>query len=727
MKKIFTSIRFIILFCCLAALCHTLSKSAETRRFALKSIRIYGNAHLPSPQVLNALNITLPSELELNHFLDWNDVFTPELYKLYYPSDTKGKIRIALDSVLLMNRIEILQNLYQRKGYFDAKVQLDISIDSTGIGVLEVHCKEGRKYSLSDLLITDTALEQTIPWNTIQHDFRLILPRFYDEDSLVNLLNTSFQHLLEKGYAFLEYRIEQVMIDTVNKTVISVIRMQNPERYRVKSVEFEHISSGGKTLQDDLLKRLLFIKPDTWLSPQTVNRSKNQLIGLSFFSEVSESKKKFITETDTLASVSYIMKYKKPEEVVFSVFLNRTTMDNFLNMGLEASYSDLLISETGNSFSIFSRLLAQDVSNTLFSTQRGLEFEYSIGTSFNQPFAFFLGEHRVPLTYSAQVSLRNLPSNLKLLTPQLRISNFNTFPEWTLFSNLNFDVTLDFTRLINFTLDETDPNDPLYRLIAPYVSLSDYYKNSPFSPASFTLGLTLTGDRRNSVITPSTGYFLTLPQIEYSPDVGYSHFLRLFSQFHTFTPVTKQLVFATKVKVGHIINWGFTDSDNSTPPFEKHFFAGGANSVRAWASRGLKDAESSIDDSLASRISQLSAIIGSASLVEGSIELRYSFPKPKVGTEFWADKIARSGVVLFFDWGNSFNRLTPSTYNLASISRIFNPANWGYGYGIGFRFDTPAGPFRLDMAFPLYDPNSASFNTPQFSTAQYHIGLGHAF
>jgi outer membrane protein assembly factor BamA len=714
-------------FCCLSVLCHTLSKGAETRRFALKTIRIYGNSHLPSSQILNALNITLPSELELNHFLDWNDVFTPELYKLYYPNDTKGKIRVALDSVYLMNRVDILQNLYQRKGYFDAKVALNIDIDSMQIGVLEVHCTEGRKYSLSDLLITDTSLSNSIPWNTVQHDFRLRLPRFYDEDSLLNMLNSSFQKLLDKGHAFLEYTIEQVMIDTVNKTVIAVIRLQNPERYQVKSVEFEHISSGGKKIQDDLLKRLLFIKPKSWLSPQVVNRSKNQLIGLSFFSEVSESKTKYITENDTLATVSYIMKYKKPEEVVFSVFLNRTTMDNFLNMGLEASYSDLLISETGNSFSIFSRLLAQDISNTLFSTQRGVEFEYSIGTNFNQPFAFFIGEHRVPLTYSAQVSLRNLPSDLKLLTPQLRISNFNTFPEWTLFSNLNFDVTLDFTRLINFTLDETDPNDPLYRLIAPYVSLSDYYKNSPFSPASFTFGLTLTGDRRNSVITPSQGYFLTLPQIEYSPDIGYSHFLRLFSQFHTFTPLNKNLVLATKIKVGHIVNWGFSDEDNSTPPFEKHFFAGGANSVRAWASRGLKDAASSIDDSLASRINQLSAIIGSASLIEGSVELRYSFPKPKGVAEFWADKIARSGIVVFFDWGNSFNRLTPSTYNTATLTRIINPSNWGYGYGIGFRFDTPAGPFRLDMAFPLYDPNMASFRSPQLSAAQFHIGLGHAF
>ena len=727
MQKIFSTIRFILFFCCLSALCQTLSKGAETRRFALKTIRLYGNSHLSSQQVLNALNITLPTELELNHNLDWNDVFTPELYKRYYPESKSGKIRVALDSVTLMNRVEVLHNLYQRKGYFDADVSLSIDIDSNGLGILDVHCREGRHYALTNLLITDTSYTNTIPWNTIQQDFRLRLARLYDEDSLNAMLNGSFQKLLEQGYAFLEYRIEQVLIDTADKEASCVIRILNPERYRIQDIAFEHTSFGGSILQDDLLRKLLFIKPNDWLSPQAVNRSKNQLIGLSFFSEVSESKKKIITNKDTLADVSYILKYKKPEEVVFSVFLNRTTMDNFLNMGLEASYSDLLISSTGNSFSIFSRLLAQDISNTLFSTQRGLEFEYSIGTNFNQPFAFFIADQRVPLTYSAQISLRNLPSNLRLLTPQLRISNFNTFPEWTLFSNLNFDATLDFTRLVNFTLDETDPNDPLYRLIAPYISLTDYYKASPFSPASFTLGMTLTGDRRNSVITPSSGYFLTLPQIEYSPDVGYSHFLRVFSQFHTFSSLKRNVVFATKIKFGHIVNWGFTDDDKSTPPFEKHFFAGGANSVRAWPSRGLKDASSSIEDSLASRITELSAIIGSASLVEGSVEVRFTFSKPKGFAEFWADKIARSGLVLFFDWGNSFNRLTPTTYNLANIGRILNPANWGYGYGIGFRFDTPAGPFRLDMAFPLYDPNSASYRSPQFSTAQYHIGLGHAF
>jgi len=165
MQKIISTIRFILFFCCLTALCQSLSKGAETRRFALKTIRIYGNAHLSSQQILNALNITLPTELELNHNLDWNDVFTPELYKRYYPESKSGKIRVALDSVTLMNRVEVLENLYQRKGYFDADLQLTIDIDTMGLGILDVICREGKHYSLTDLLITDTALSKTIPWN----------------------------------------------------------------------------------------------------------------------------------------------------------------------------------------------------------------------------------------------------------------------------------------------------------------------------------------------------------------------------------------------------------------------------------------------------------------------------------------------------------------------------------------------------------------------------------
>lgn len=719
--------RLLVLLLLLPALLSQFAKGAETRLFALRSIRMYGNQHIPPPQILRLLGITLPTQNELKQNTDFASVLTPSVFRTYFPYGVLGKNRVFLDSVSLQSRRETIKTMYQRKGYFDANILLSIEIDSSEEADLIIHCNEGQPYTIDSLFCSQPQFSFSTPWLTLQEKFAEARFSHFDEDSINQVLNSSVQKLHDIGYALFEYKIADVLIDSSSKSVAIILSLSNPERLRIGTVGFDHISDSSLRIRDPLLTQFIGLKPGNWLSPTALSKSKNALLGLSFFDEVNVLQNPIYTDNDTSSQILFRLRYKKNRELAFSLFLNRTSNDNFLNMGAEASYSNLLTSSSGISYSFYSRLLAQDISNTLFSTQRGLEFEYSLGASLNQPFAFFINDQRIPLTYSAQISLRNLPSNLKLLVPYIRIANFNTFPEWTLFSALTFDLTIDFTRLINFISLPSDTNQAYYRLIAPYLSLRDYYVNAPFRPASFTFGLTLTGDRRNSIITPTSGYLLTLPQIEYAPDIGYSHFLRIFSQFNTFTRFGSQSVFATKLKAGHIFNYGFRSSDNSTPPFEKHFFCGGANSVRAWPSRELRDAQSSISDSLATLVSELSAIIGSASLLEGSFEFRYTLPRPSTLDDFWADKIARSGFVLFFDWGNSFNRLTPATYEKADFARIFSPANWGYGYGLGFRFDTPAGPFRIDVALPLYDPNRSSFLSPDFSSAQYHIGLGHAF
>jgi len=44
------------------------------------------------------------------------------------------------------------------------------------------------------------------------------------------------------------------------------------------------------------------------------------------------------------------------------------------------------------------------------------------------------------------------------------------------------------------------------------------------------------------------------------------------------------------------------------------------------------------------------------------------------------------------------------------------------GFGIGFI--TPAGPFFLDVGFPVYDPNGEK---RAFASPVFHIRLGYAF
>jgi outer membrane translocation and assembly module TamA len=52
--------------------------------------------------------------------------------------------------------------------------------------------------------------------------------------------------------------------------------------------------------------------------------------------------------------------------------------------------------------------------------------------------------------------------------------------------------------------------------------------------------------------------------------------------------------------------------------------------------------------------------------------------------------------------------------------------------GFGIRFDTPVGPLRLDVAWPVYYPSSIEnktiFTRPDgLTNAQFHIALGHSF
>ena len=94
--------------------------------------------------------------------------------------------------------------------------------------------------------------------------------------------------------------------------------------------------------------------------------------------------------------------------------------------------------------------------------------------------------------------------------------------------------------------------------------------------------------------------------------------------------------------------------------------------------------------------------------------------------------VERSGITLFTDIGNAFNRLTPDLYSTLRLKDLVIGSV--VAVGVGYRFDTPVGPFRLDYATSLYDPlrSSGQFawnrtNAMGFSNWQLSIGLGHAF
>ncbi|HAP35192.1 MAG TPA: hypothetical protein DCQ28_04345 [Bacteroidetes bacterium] len=96
---------------------------------------------------------------------------------------------------------------------------------------------------------------------------------------------------------------------------------------------------------------------------------------------------------------------------------------------------------------------------------------------------------------------------------------------------------------------------------------------------------------------------------------------------------------------------------------------------------------------------------------------------PNGGKIFNVIEIPRFWLVSFMDYGNTWNKV-----NDVMLSDV------ALAIGVGLRYETFVGPFRVDLAWRLYDPKEQNgrqwiyeqqFFTNSFSIV--HIGIGHAF
>ncbi|WP_416898098.1 MAG: autotransporter assembly complex protein TamA [Minwuia sp.] len=140
-----------------------------------------------------------------------------------------------------------------------------------------------------------------------------------------------------------------------------------------------------------------------------------------------------------------------------------------------------------------------------------------------------------------------------------------------------------------------------------------------------------------------------------------------------------RLVLAMRTEVGSILSQDLDDI-----PVNKRFFAGGGASVRGYEFQSISPADAQGD------------LSGGRFLNENSLELRMRF-----GESF--------GVVAFADAGLVEEEPFP----------IF-AEEYQVGVGGGFRYYSPVGPIRFDLAFPLNRRNGDNF-------FEFYISLGQAF
>jgi outer membrane protein assembly factor BamA len=156
-----------------------------------------------------------------------------------------------------------------------------------------------------------------------------------------------------------------------------------------------------------------------------------------------------------------------------------------------------------------------------------------------------------------------------------------------------------------------------------------------------------------------------------------------------FQALGSRAVVAVRGRAGSIDSAG---PEEELVPFFKRYFLGGATNLRGWGRFEV------------SPLSGSGLPIGGHSFVNFTTELRF----PLLG---------KVGAVVFLDGGNVWTN--PWDFNLNDLR---------YDAGPGLRYDTPVGPFRLDVGWQLNPiPGLLVNGEPQKRPLRVHFSIGQAF
>jgi outer membrane protein insertion porin family len=191
----------------------------------------------------------------------------------------------------------------------------------------------------------------------------------------------------------------------------------------------------------------------------------------------------------------------------------------------------------------------------------------------------------------------------------------------------------------------------------------------------------LTTDTRDSGIWPTTG-IVQRTNLEASVPPGSLRYYKLVVSRLQFFPLTRDTTLALSGEIGVGDGYG-----GKPLPFFRNFYAGGVGSVRGFSTSSLGPQDA------------LTNTLGGNKRVMGSAE--YLFPLPGQGR----DRSFRVGT--FIDAGQVFG--TDQKLRLSDLR---------YSAGLSFAWNSPLGPLKISLAYPLNDKLTDKVQRFQFTFGQ---------
>lgn len=539
---------------------------------------------------------------------------TPGLLTWYSKNDQYSKPKLQAD-------LENLRSFYLNQGY------LEFTIDSTQVSItpdkrdifITVNLTEGKKFRVAEIKL---AGELIVPEAELTKLVKLKPGDVFSRERLTETTKLIQDRLGNEGYAFAS--INPVPEINREKDEVTFTLYIDPGR----RVYVRRIGIFGNTnTRDEVVRREMRQLESAWYNTAKLNRSKQRIDMLGYFSDV---------QVDTPAVQG------TTDQVDVEVKLTERATGN-LTAGIGYSTAEKVILSAGVSQS------------NIFGTGNALSFQVSTGSinqvyslSYTNPYYTDDGVSRGFDVYKRKVDASALST----------IGSYNTS---TIGTGVRFGVPITEYDTINYGLafERTEigllPNTPQRYIdfVDRFGSVADSYMGS----------VGWARDKRDSVIYTTRGTLQRITGEIGLPggDLTYYRASYLHQWYH---PLTRDLVFYTSGQIGYAGGY-----QNKPLPFFKVFYVGGVNSLRGYetASVGPKDTNG---DSL-----------GGSHLLLGTAEILFPFPGLQKDKSVRLSWFVDAGTVgekydfqeMRYSTGLGFNWYSPVGPMKISFAKALNP------------------------------------------------------
>ena len=532
-------------------------------------------------------------------------------YRLFSGNDTYDPDRLSFDR-------ELLRRFYLSKGYADFRVVsgvAELAPDRSGFFVTFT-VDEGEIYQFGEIDVRSELRD--LPREQLLQFVKTATNENYNADQVEDTIQDLTFEVGKLGYAFIDIKPE-IKRDR-DKRIIDVTYVidEGPRVY----VERIQIAGNVRTL-DRVIRREFELNEGDAYNTAKIRKSRRNIRGLGFFDKVDIREEQGSTpdRTNVLVDVE-----------------ERSTGE--LTIGFGFSTSDSVLGDV----SIRERNLlgrGQDLRLGLSVSN----VRQQVDLSFTEP--YFLG--------------RNLAAGFDIFKIQRDLQSESSFDEDNIGFSLRagFPIAENLRQSVRYTLRKESIENV-------GVNASRFIRDQVGERTISSVGYTLTYDRRDDKLDPTTGYVIVFGQ-DFAGLLGSVRFLKTSLDYAYHFPVAEQWVAKFAISQGYIVGIGQDTSIGD------RFFVGGTN-FRGFQTAGIGPRDLTTDDALGGNVYYV-----------GTAELSFPLGLPN---EF--------GIL-----GRVFSEVGSLAQIDSAGPGLVDKGSARLASGVGVSWRSPFGPIRVDFAVPL--------------------------